>query len=72
MAANGDPACVLRPLERQRHSERGRRHQHEHAGRVRAALGLDIGVEDDRNEERDAVNSVTSGRVARVHSGAMP
>ena len=36
------------------HRQRGRRHQHQHAGRVRAPLRLDVGVEDDRDEERDA------------------
>ena len=36
----------------QRHGDRGRRHQHQHAGRVGAALRLDVGLEENRDQER--------------------
>ncbi len=47
-----EPARALWP-DRDRHGNRGRRHQHEHAGRVGAALRVDVGVERDRHDEAD-------------------
>ena len=37
----------------QRHRHRRRRHQHQHAGRVGAALRVDVGLEQQRDEEHD-------------------
>ena len=66
-----DPALAL-PARRERDGQGRRSHQHEHAGRVSAALRVDVGPEKDRDDEGDAVKISTSGRLALAHSGAMP
>ena len=42
------------PVDDQRDRDRRRRHQHEDAGGVGAALRIDVGLEEDRHDERDA------------------
>ena len=45
---------------------------HQHAGGVRAALGIDVGAEDDRDENAPSMRINTSGRTARAQCGAIP
>ena len=57
----------------QRDGERRRAHQHQHAGRVRAALRVDVGLEEDRDEEGDRREDQRPAAGAPcAHSGAMP
>jgi hypothetical protein len=50
----GHPFAIVPVHKAQCHRQRRRRHQHEHSGGIGAALRRDVGVEDDRDEERDA------------------
>ena len=52
---------------------RRRGHQHQHAGRVGAALRLDVRLEEHRDDERDGgEDHAPAAASPRAHSGAMP
>ena len=50
--ADGAPT-LLPAAGGQRHGDGGRGHQHQDAGGVGAALGVDVGVEEPGDQERD-------------------
>ena len=54
------------------HRDRGRGHEEQDARGVGAALGVDVGLEEQVTTTVMAMKTRTSGRVARAQSGAMP